>query len=418
MHIELINTGSELLLGRVLNTHQQWICRKLADMGRTVTRQWCVADNGQEIQDAVLEALTRADVVITTGGLGPTSDDLTRDLIAKLLGRHLVVNSAVLDNIEAYFRRRGRPLPESAKAQALVPTGARILPNRFGTAPGLAMEVEPNRFRDGGGKSWVILLPGPPREMRPMFEEFVPALLASEFPPVTPMVCRTLRTTGMGESTVEEKVTGPLRGLVEGGLELGYCARPSEVDVRLVGRGDTAEELVTRAEAIVRRCLGEVIYGSEDESLESVVVRQLTKLRRTVALAESCTGGRIADRLTNVPGASKVLICGLVTYSNLAKERFLGVTGEALAEHGAVSRMVAQQMAEGARQRCGTDYALAVTGIAGPDGGTPEKPVGTVFIALSSATGGEIEKHVNAFDRETFKWITSQQALDLLRRAL
>jgi nicotinamide-nucleotide amidase len=417
-NIELINTGSELLLGRVLNTHQQWICRQLADRGYEVFRQICVADDGASIQAAARASLGRADLVLTTGGLGPTADDLTRDLIAQLLGRPLALDAAVLAGIEKYFARRKRPMPQSTQVQAMVPAGARVLPNSHGTAPGLAIAVNPNPFRGDKRASWLILLPGPPRELRPMFSDWVLPLVLKEFALARSFVCRTLHTTGMGESAVEEKIAGPLQPLLAAGLELGYCARIGEVDVRLIARGEKAAALVSQAEEIIRSLLGLLIFATDDATLESTVVQLLTEQTKTVVLAESCTGGLIAHRITNVPGASAVLAGGLVTYSNEAKKSLLGVREETLREHGAVSAAVAREMAEGARGRHATDYGLAVTGIAGPGGGSAEKPVGTVFIALAGGKGTTVEERFNPFDRETFKWVTSQQALDLLRRAI
>ena len=227
--VELINTGSELMLGRVLNTHQQWLCRQLADLGYVVSRQVAVPDAGGDIAQAVREALARADLVIATGGLGPTSDDLTRDQIAQLLGKELQEDAAVLAHIRGIFESRGRPMPERTKVQALVPAGALVLPNPHGTAPGLAMEVRPNPFRAGGQPSWLIMLPGPPRELRPMFADSVVPLLRRVSPPTGSFVCRTLRTTGIGESVVEEKVGGPLQGLGKRGTRprLLRPARPS-----------------------------------------------------------------------------------------------------------------------------------------------------------------------------------------------
>jgi nicotinamide-nucleotide amidase len=243
-------------------------------------------------------------------------------------------------------------------------------------------------------------------------------LLRRVLPPASGFVCRTLRTTGIGESLVQEKIAGPLQSQVETGLDLGYCARPGQVDVRLAARGGDAPQRVAEAEAIVRELLGPHLYGVEDDELETVVVRLLTKRKETLAVAESCTGGCLANRLTNVPGASAVLLAGLVTYSNAAKQKFLGVQADTLARHGAVSEPVAREMAEGARHQSQTDYALSVTGIAGPSGGSPEKPVGTVFIGLAGPTRTLIERNLNPYDRETFKQVTAQQALDLLRRTI
>src|ERR1039458_8968379 len=387
MVVELINTGSELMLGRVLNTHQQWLCRHLADLGYIVTRQVAVPDTGKDIEQGVRGALARGDLVIATGGLGPTSDDLTRDLVAQLLGKVLREDTVVLAHISHIFERLKRPMPERTRVQALVPEGATVLHNPHGTAPGLAMEVRPNPFRTGSRPSWLIMLPGPPRELRPMFTDSVVPLLQRALPLASSFVCRTLRTTGIGESVVEEKIGGPLQHWVEAGLDLGYCARPGQVDVRLAARGDDAERQVSGAEAVVRGLLSSHIYGAEDEELETVIVRMLTERKATLALAESCTGGGIANRITNMPGASVVLLAGLVTYSNAAKQKFLGVRAETLDPNGAVSKPVAREMAEGARQQTQADYALSVTGIAGPSGGAPGKPVGTVFIGLASPTG-------------------------------
>jgi nicotinamide-nucleotide amidase len=416
--VELINTGSELMLGRVLNTHQQWLCRRLADLGYAVTRQVAVADTGRDIEQAAREALARADLVITTGGLGPTSDDLTRDLIAQLLGKPLREDAAVAAHIEQFFAARKRPMPARTRVQALVPAGGLVLANHYGTAPGLAMEVRPNPFRADARASWLVMLPGPPRELRPMFDDVVAPLLNRVLPPESEFVCRTLRATGFGESIVEEKIGERLRRFVERGLDLGYCAHVGQVDVRLAARGANARQLVGEAESIAREQLDPHIFGEEDEELEAVIVRLLTGRQQTLALAESCTGGLIANRLTNVPGASVVFLAGLVTYSNEAKQKFLGVRVETLAEHGAVSKAVAREMAEGARRRTGADFALSVTGIAGPDGGTDAKPVGTVFIGLASAQKTVVRRQLNRYDRETFKFLTSQQALELLRRRL
>jgi nicotinamide-nucleotide amidase len=415
---ELINTGTELLLGRVQNTHQQWLCRRLADLGHTVSRQTLVADAGPDIQAAVREALGRADVVITTGGLGPTSDDATREMIAQLLGRPLRENAALVGHIQSFFAARKRPMPARTRVQALVPEGALVLPNPHGTACGLALEVAPNPFRPDAKTSWLILLPGPPRELQPMFSDAVVPLLRQGAPPPSAFACRTLRSVGLGESLVEEKIAGALRTSVGSGLEVGYCARPGEVDIRLAARGPGAEQIVREAEQTVRGLIGRHIFGAEEDSLESVIVDLLAQKGRTLALAESCTGGCIAHRITNVPGASAVFLGGMVTYSDQAKIDLLGVSPELLARHGAVSEPTAREMAEGARRRFKAGYALAVTGIAGPAGGTDAKPVGTVFIALASDRPTVVLHPLNPYDRETFKQVTAQQALELLRRIL
>jgi nicotinamide-nucleotide amidase len=330
----------------------------------------------------------------------------------------LHTDPVIVAHLENFFAQRHRPMPANTKVQAQVPEGALVLPNPHGTAPGLAMEVQPNPFRADGKTSWLVMLPGPPRELHPMFTDHVLPLLRQKFPLDAPFVFRTLRTTGLGESVVEEKIAGPLKPLTEAGLELGYCAHYGEVDVRLLARGENARKAVAAGEAIVRELLGNHIFGTQDDQLNAAVIRLLTERKETLVVAESCTGGYVANRLTDVPGASAVFLGGLVTYSNEAKQELLGVRPETLASHGAVSEATAREMAQGARARLGADHAIAITGIAGPTGGTEAKPVGTVFIALLTAHHTFTLKSVNRFDRPTFKQVTCQQALELLRRAL
>lgn len=413
MNIEIINTGSELMMGYVLNTHQQWVCRQLSQRGYVINRQVAVNDTAQDIQNVVRDAVSRADLIITTGGLGPTSDDRTRDLIAELLQRPLREDSGTLARIEAFFGRRKRPTPASTRVQALVPEGAIVLQNEHGTAPGLAME-----YPTSSGVGLLVMLPGPPRELRPMFTNQVLPLIQKHFGPPADFCCTVLRTVGIGESFLEEMIAPDLVPLVARGLDVGYCARVGEVDLRFVARCAEAGNLVAEAEAVAKKHLRSFIYSRDPEALDAVVVRLLTEKKKTLALAESCTGGYIANRITNIPGASAVFLAGLVTYSNEAKQNFLDVSPDTLTQHGAVSEPVAREMAEGARAQTGADYALAITGIAGPGGGTLEKPVGTVFIAFATSNGTEVKKLLNQYDRETFKFLTSQQAFDLLRKEL
>ena len=274
MKIELINTGSELLLGRVLNTHQQWIGRRLADRGYELTCQVAVPDTADAIQRAVEEALGRSDLVITTGGLGPTSDDRTRELIAEMLNRPLREDAAIVRHIESFFQGRGRTMPQSVRVQAMVPEGARVIANDFGTAPGLAMTVAGESAFNG--RAHLVMLPGPPRELRPMFDARVlPWLEAEVFAPVE-FACRTLRSTGIGESRVEEKIKERLPSLFERGLEIGYCARTGEVDVRLIARGSGAAELVDEAVDGLLTLFRGAIYGQDDDVLEEILVRTLS----------------------------------------------------------------------------------------------------------------------------------------------
>lgn len=411
MKIEIINTGAELLTGRRLNTHVVWLGRRLVEMGHDVVRQVTVADTGLMIEEAVREALGRVDGVITTGGLGPTSDDLTREHVARLLGRALREDAGIRVKLADFYASRGRAVPERVWVQAMVPEGAVVMDNRNGTAPGLI-------FPGGDGRGWLAMLPGPPRELQPMFLEQLVPWLEREGGVGGGYCCVNLRCVGMGESQVEERIEGGLAGYMGRGLEVAYCARPGEVDVRLSARGEGAEAVVAEAVSVVRREVGLCVYAEGEEELESVVVGLLRGGGRTVAVAESCTGGHLADRLTDVPGASECVLGGWVTYSNEAKVRDLGVGEALLAEHGAVSEPVARAMAEGARLRSGADYALAVTGIAGPGGGSEEKPVGTVYMALAGEAETRVVRRHNPWDRQTFKQVTSQQALDLLRLAL
>lgn len=406
MIVEVLNTGSELLLGQVLNTHLKFMAEAMFPLGLRVERQVTVPD-GVAIREALLETFGRADVVLITGGLGPTTDDITRDVVAEMLGLKLEHDEEIMRAIAARFARREMRMSPRVELQALRPREATVLANEFGTAPGLYLPA------NCGGKPspHFFLLPGPPRELHPMFREKALPILEN-IAPQSAFGMRIYRIGGLGESLVEERVGVALLAL---GIELGYCARPGEVDVRTIG----APELLDRAEAIIREELGDHIVSQDERSIEKVVVDLLIERGATVATAESCTGGHLADSLTNVPGASAAFMEGFVTYANEAKVRALGVDVALIAVHGAVSAEVATAMAEGARAKADVDFALATTGIAGPGGGTAEKPLGTVFVALAGKTiATQVKRFRFATDRETFKKLTVQTALDLLRRAL
>lgn len=411
MIVEVLNTGSELLLGQVLNTHLKFMAEAMFPLGLRVERQVTVPD-GPATREALLETFGRADVVLITGGLGPTTDDITREVVAELLGLSLEHDETIMEAIAARFARREMKVSPRVRRQAQRPREATVLMNDFGTAPGLYFPAMTVSLGSVSAKSpHLFLLPGPPRELHPMFREKVVPILEKIAPASSFAMC-VYRVSGMGESLVEERVGEDLVAL---GIELGYCARPGEVDVRTIG----SPELLARAEAIIRARLGDCIVSVDERSIEKVVVDLLTERGATVATAESCTGGGLANRLTNVPGASVVFMEGFVTYANEAKVLALGVDAGLIAGHGAVSQEVAAAMAEGARLRAGVDYALATTGIAGPGGGSEAKPVGTVFIALAVKDGGtQVQRFRFATDRETFKSLTVQTALDLLRRTL
>src|SRR5580704_528512 len=402
--VEVITTGTELLFGSVINTHLAFLGQQLFSLGLRISLQTTVPD-GDTIRDAIVEAAPRCQLILITGGLGPTTDDITREIVAELAGRPLEYDESIFARIKERFQKRGLRLTDPISRQAYVPRGAQVLPNDHGTAPGLyvpATEALPD----------MILLPGPPRELRPMFEQYASPIIRSLVgtPDLTAII---FRTAGLGESYAQELIGADLAAIKD--LELGYCARIGELDLRLVG----SLESVLKGAEIVRARLSEHIVSEDGSEMEAIVVRLLTERGATVAVAESCTGGLLANRFTNVPGASAVFLEGNVTYSNAAKTRTLGVPVELLNRVGAVSHEVALAMAEGARARSGATYALSTTGIAGPDGGTPEKPVGTVFVGLASEDGpSQVEKLFFPTDRVTFKQMVTQSALEMLRKTL
>jgi len=408
MQAEVINTGSELLLGLVQNTHLAWLAGELAPLGVTVKRQVCVPD-GPDIRGALDAALDRADLVICTGGLGPTTDDITREAAAELLGLPLVEDKTIIDAIRERFARRGLPMAGRVARQAMVPVGADPLPNPNGTAPGLYF---PPAVLGSRRARHLVLLPGPPRELQPMMREHVLPQLRAALPGAAQRERRIYRLTGIGESQVEDKIGEKLEA--RGDLEVGYCARPSEVDFRLIGRKETIDAI----EPEICELLGEWIY-SRGGTLEEAVVGLLRERHQSLAVAESCTGGALSDRITDIPGASEIFLAGYVTYANATKEDAIGVPASLIATHGAVSEPVAAAMAEGARRKAATKYALATTGIAGPGGGSAEKPVGTVFIALAAeGAPTTVRRCYFPLDRATFKHMTTSAALDLLRRQI
>ena len=403
----VINTGTELLLGDVLNSHLSFIAKEIFPLGLRIERQITVPD-GEAIRDAIVESMPQAEIIFITGGLGPTTDDITREITADLLGLKLRHDPAILRSIEERAARRGFRLTDRVARQADVPEGATVLPNEYGSAPGLYLAAETAKKRPH-----LFLLPGPPRELHPMFRASVLPILLGIAPAEKAMDRRMFRIAAMGESLVEEAIGAQLLELP--GLELGYCARPGEMDLRLIGEA----AMLDRAERIVREKLGAAIFSTDGSDLEQVVVRLLTERKQTLAVAESCTGGYLAHRITNVPGASAVLLAGYVTYSNEAKAAMLGVDPRLISDHGAVSEQVARAMAEGARTKAKVNLALATTGIAGPSGGTAQKPVGTVFIALAAEDQPtKIERRFFPDDRPTFKELTTQAALEMLRRSV
>ena len=405
----VINTGTEILLGDVLNTHLAFIAREIFQFGLRIDEQRAIPD-GDAIQTALADVSSWAEIVFVTGGLGPTSDDITRELVAGYLQLPLVENAIVREAIRSRLAARRIPITKRIWRQALVPAGAEVLPNENGTAPGLYLRTKIN---PAVPSPHLFLLPGPPRELQPMFRNFVAPVLHRITAELKKDAMRTFRIANMGESIIERKI-GDLVFAIPG-IELGYCARPGEVDVRIIG----SAEAVAQAEKIIREKLSNAIFSASDESLAAVLIRLLSEGGQTLALAESCTGGFLADQITNVPGASKVFVAGYVTYSNEEKIRTLGVSCESIEKFGAVSEQVATEMAEGIRIRTGATHGIATTGVAGPSGGSEEKPVGTVFAGLSSENQPACcEKFFFPSDRETFKQLVAQRAFDLLRKRL
>ncbi|MFC0018780.1 competence/damage-inducible protein A [Roseibacillus persicicus] len=407
MRIEILNTGTELLLGSTLNTHGHWMGQELLKMGLRVQRQTTVPD-GEAIHEAMRESVMRSDALIVTGGLGPTSDDLTREATAEVLGIEMIEDEQAVRTMREFFRARGyAAMPEGNRKQALVPVGADVLPNANGTAPGIYV---PPRLGQASACA-IFLLPGPPSELRPMFhEEAAPRLRAlAGIEDAGEAV--ELKFVGIGESSFADGIDEDLQAIE--GLEFGYCARLGELDLRLIGGNDA----ITAARDLVAKSFSKQYVSDDGSSLEEVVVREMASRGLKLATAESCTGGLIANRVTNVPGSSAVLTHGFVTYANEAKVGVLGVKEETLAKVGAVSEEVCREMAEGALAASGSDLAIAVTGIAGPGGGSDEKPIGTVFVGLAQK-GKEtfVLTKCDPRNRLSFKQQVSQLALDLVRR--
>ena len=407
---EVLAIGTEVLLGDLVDTNTAWLSARLAALGVSVYRHVTVGDNKQRIVAALLEASSRADLVITTGGLGPTSDDLTNECLGLAAGRQMVEYPEARRHVDEMFARFGRePTPSNYK-QALFPEGSRLIPNPLGTAMGALLEL------DG---ALVATFPGVPIEMKRMFEETLEPFIK----PRTEgsIVSRTLWFTGIGESALAEKVQDLLDA---SDPTVAPLAGQGKVRLRVTARAASLEEAEKRIEPVAEEILNRLkkyYFGEDDETLEGAVGRLLTEKGATLALAESCTGGLLAKRLTDGAGSSAYFVEGVVTYSNEAKERLLGVPHELLVEHGAVSEPVACAMAEGVREDADTDYGLSITGVAGPDGGTKEKPVGLVFVGLSDVSGTVAEKlDLSAWrrSREAIRERSANRAFDLLRRRI
>ncbi|MCB2290380.1 competence/damage-inducible protein A [Clostridium sp. CS001] len=408
MRAEILAVGTEILLGDIVNTNAQYIAKRLADLGISVYHQSVVGDNPERLLEAYTLAFSRADLVIATGGLGPTKDDLTKEVAFEFFGKESVVSEASLKILKSHFKDINRPMTENNLKQAYFPEDAIILPNNNGTAPGCIIEED--------GKT-VVLLPGPPREMKPMFEEAVVSYLQKFQQGV--LVSKVLRVVGVGESSAAELLEDILDNQTN--PTVAPYAKDGEVTFRITAKADTHEEgekLIEPMEAEIRSRLGSNIYGEGETTLEGVLSEMLVNKKLTIATAESCTGGMVASVLINYPGISSVFMEGAVTYSNEAKISRLGVKAETLDKYGAVSSEVAGAMAQGIAKTAGTNIGLSTTGIAGPEGGSEEKPVGLVYVGL--CINGEVKTKMLRLsgDRQRIRQRATMQLLDWLRREL
>jgi nicotinamide-nucleotide amidase len=411
MHAEVISLGAELMTGAAVDTNSAWLSEALACCGVPVRRHTTVGDDRSAITAVLRETADRVELVVVTGGLGPTADDLTRHALADALGVPLVTDTESLGQIEAFFRKLNRPMPEGNRVQAELPRGCVVLPNEWGTAPGIEA-----RF----GRATVFCLPGVPREMQALFGRYIVPFIDRHAPP-RGINTRVLRTFGAGESNLAEQIAD----LMTPGRNpaVGTTASEGVISVRIVARAESrsaAAQLADADEAEVRRRLGPLVYGHDDDTLASVVGAQLAERGLTVATAESCTAGLIAKMLTDVAGSSRYVLGGIITYSNALKTVLLNVPAQLIESHGAVSEQVARVMAENCRTLFECDFALSVTGIAGPGGGTATKPVGLVHVGLASPRETVVRecRFSDRFSRDAIRDRSAKTALNMLRREL
>ena len=409
MKAEILTIGDELLRGEIVDSNKSFLSDRLLSLDVETRFHASVRDVPADMTDAFLRAAGRSDVVLVSGGLGPTRDDLTCEVLAKTFGRELRLDPEALETIRAFFRSVGREMTENNAKQALFPEGAEVLPNPIGTAPGFLLEERGALF---------FCMPGVPRELYRMCDEQVLPRIARRAGGGAVVRARLLRTFGTGESMLDDQLKDIA---ASGDVSLGFRTAFPDNYLRPVARAETAAEAEAKLERVceeIRARLGAIVYGEGEESLAAVVGRLLRESGRSLATAESCTGGLLAQLLTEVPGASAYFLGGVVAYSNAAKQSLLGVPASLLEAHGAVSEPVARAMAEGARARFGSTYAVAATGISGPDGGSPDKPVGLVHLALAGPDGTHADHFVFPLDRTRHRQLASQALLDWVRRAV
>ena len=409
MRAEIIATGTELLSGGLLDTNSVFLSEEMLPLGIETAFKTVVGDSEKDMEETFRRAMDRANVVIITGGIGPTEDDITRKVIAKIVKKRLVLNEDALKAIHVKLAGRGKEVMIANDRQALIPSGARLLPNPVGIAPGFFLDEE---------GAFIAVLPGVPLEMRAMFNQELKPVLAERAGGKLFIRRRVLHSFGFSESAVNQAIQEILRREEP---VVGLTAKESGVDIRIIAHEASAEQaqaLLERTDAAIREKLGDAIYGVDGQSMEEVVGALLTQRRLKIAVAESCTGGLIGARLTNIAGSSGYFERGVVTYSNESKTEMIGVPAELIGRHGAVSSEVAAAMAEGIKQTARTGLGLAVTGIAGPDGGSDQKPVGLVYTALASSQGVKTAEYKFLGDREQIRMRASQMALDMVRKHL
>jgi nicotinamide-nucleotide amidase len=410
MKCELIFVGTELLLGQIVNTNASYLGENLANLGVNLHYHSVVGDNLERIKETIQNALSRSDLVVITGGLGPTFDDITREGIAEAIGRTLVYDPDVMAQIEGHFKRvKHNMLPMHKRQAYIISEGCQVVPNLIGSAPGLIINVN--------GK-WIIAMPGVPREMKKMCEDVIFPWVAEKAGKGI-IKSRVLKVAGMGESTVANELNDIVESLSN--PTIAYLCQPGEVTVRITAKASGLEEALKMIDEVaerVRDILGDNVFGEDNQTMEQVVGQMLLAKHKTLALAESCTGGLVSDRITDISGSSDYYLGGVISYSNQLKNELLGVSSDDLRQYGAVSAPVAEQMAQGVKKLVKSDFGVGITGIAGPTGATDGKPVGLVYIAVASQNGVNSKEFRFVGDRTGIKRWASQSALDMLRREL
>jgi nicotinamide-nucleotide amidase len=406
MIAEIIGVGTELLIGQIANTNAQYISSKLQELGIDVYYHTVVGDNPDRLKKTLKHAIERSDLVITTGGLGPTQDDLTKETIASYFNLELTMHEQSVSKIEGFFKKLGKAMTENNYKQAKMPDGCQVIPNNYGTAPGCIIE---------SNEKMVILLPGPPVENQPMMEETIIPLLEKKTD--SKLVSRYIRVFGLGESKAEEKI----KDIIEKQTDptIAPYAKTAELTFRVstkVKKGEDPDEKLLPFIEKVKERIGKYIYSIDNESISEVAVKQLIKNNFKISLAESCTGGLISKMITDIPGASKVLDRCIVTYSNEAKVQELGIDSELISKYGAVSKQVSEAMANGIMKKTESDIAVSITGIAGPDGGTEDKPVGLVYIGIADKKGVKVYRKQLLGNRDRIRYITALYVFDLIRK--